>query len=93
MKTPNSAHRNIAAERFNSFSRRHFLRGLGAMIALPSFESFLPRLSAAELSQAAATGAVTASGAPMRVAFFEFANGTHPEKWWPTGGEKDFVLN
>ena len=93
MKTPNSAHRNLAAERFNSFSRRVFLRGLGATIALPALESFLPRLGAAAPSQAAATGAVTASGAPLRVAFFEFANGTHPAKWWPTGGERDFVLN
>jgi len=93
MKTPNSAHRNLAAERLNSFSRRNFLRGLGAMIALPALESFLPRLGAAELSQAAAAGAVTASGAPLRLAFFEFANGTHPENWWPTGGERDFVLN
>src|SRR6185503_963495 len=81
------------AQRHYSFSRRNFLRGVGATIALPALESFLPRLSAAELAEAAAAGAVTASGAPLRLAFFQFANGTHPAKWWPTGGERDFALN
>ena len=38
MKTPNSANRNLAAERYNSFSRRKFMRGLGAVIALPALE-------------------------------------------------------
>ncbi len=93
MKTPSTAHRNRAAERHDSFSRRNFLRGLGATIALPALESFLPRLSAAQLAEAAATGAVTASGAPLRLAFFQFANGTHPAKWWPTGENRDFALN
>jgi hypothetical protein len=93
MKTPSSANHHVAVERFNGLSRRNFLRGLGAAIALPALESFVPRLSAAMLSEAAATGAVTASGAPLRLAFFQFANGTHPAKWWPTGGERDFALN
>ncbi|MEY2881694.1 MAG: hypothetical protein RLZZ15_4074 [Verrucomicrobiota bacterium] len=93
MKSPSSAQRNLAAERHHSFSRRNFLRGVGAAIALPAFESFLPRLNAAQLAEAAATGAVTASGAPLRLAFFQFANGTHPAKWWPTGENRDFALN
>ena len=93
MKMPSTAHRNRAAERHDSFSRRNFLRGVGAAIALPAFESFLPRLSAATLAQAAANGAVTASGAPLRLAFFQFANGTHPAKWWPNGENRDFALN
>src|SRR3954464_4783969 len=82
-----------AAQRYRSLSRRNFLRGVGAVIALPALESFMPRLSAAELAEASAMGAVTPTGAPLRLAFFQFANGTYPSKWWPTGGERDFVLN
>src|ERR1051325_4570139 len=93
MKTSPSADRNRAAERHFSFSRRNFLRGVGATIALPALESFLPRLSAASVAEASATGAVTASGAPLRLAFFQFANGTYPAKWWPTGEGADFTLN
>ena len=93
MKTPSPAQRDLAAETHHSFSRRNFLRGVGAAIALPAFESFLPRLSAAQLAEAAASGAVTASGAPLRLAFFQFANGTHPAKWWPTGEGREFALN
>ena len=93
MKTSPSADRNPAAERHFSLSRRNFLRGVGATIALPALESFLPRLSAATLAEAAAAGAVTASGAPLRLAFFQFANGTIPAKWFPTGEGRDFKLN
>jgi hypothetical protein len=89
----NSDNRNLATQRHYSFGRRNFLRGLGATIALPALESFMPKLTAAERAEAAAAGAVTASGAPLRLAFFQFANGTHPPKWWPTGEDKDFVLN
>ncbi len=94
MKTPALANRRLAAERHHSFSRRNFLRGLGVAMALPALESLLPRrLSAAALAEASATGAVTATGAPLRLAFFEFANGTYPAKWWPTGENRDFQLN
>jgi hypothetical protein len=93
MNTPRSSHRNLAAERHFSFSRRNFLRGVGAAIALPALESFLPRLSGAALTEAVAAGAVTPSGAPLRLAFFQFANGTFPAKWWPTGEGRNFALN
>src|SRR3954462_9394238 len=93
MKTTPSSQRTQAAERRLSFSRRNFLRGLGATIALPALESFLPRLSAASLADAVSLGAVTPSGAPLRLAFFQFANGTFPAKWWPTGENRNFALN
>lgn len=65
------------------FSRRHFLRGLGAYIALPAFASLAPaRLLAASGGQAA----TTATGAPLRTAFLYFPNGAIPGAWWP---EKD----
>lgn len=70
-------------------SRRHFLRGLGATIALPAFSSLSPsRLLAAD--GAAATLATTASGAPLRTAFVYFPNGAIPASWWPSGEGAEF---
>lgn len=73
-----------------NLNRRNFLRGLGACLALPAFESVSPLLKAH-----AATGAglaTTATGAPLRTAFLYFPNGAIPAAWWPEGGEKDFKL-
>src|SRR5215207_8446242 len=83
--------KNIAAERQFGFNRRHFLRGLGACIALPAFESAgALKLLAAPASKLA----TTASGAPLRTAFVYFPNGAIPAAWWPTSGEgKDFALS
>jgi hypothetical protein len=91
MKT--NAAKTLATERHAGFSRRHFLRGLGACIALPAFTSLVPtRLLAA----AAATGgglATTATGAPLRTAFVYFPNGAIPEAWWPTQAGNNFALS
>ena len=65
----------------HSTSRRRFLRGLGACLALPAFESILPRASAAT---AAALG-TTPGGAPLRMAFVYFPNGAIHEHFWPEG--------
>ncbi|HSY19364.1 MAG TPA: DUF1552 domain-containing protein [Candidatus Acidoferrales bacterium] len=84
----------LAAARLN-FSRRHFLRGMGACIALPALQSLLPARSLAALATSAAPGnlATTSTGAPLRTAFLYFPNGAIPSAWWPTGEEKDFQLN
>jgi hypothetical protein len=76
-----------------SLSRRHFLRGVGACVALPVFES-LPR-SALLAADVAAGGrlAVTATGAPLRAAFIFFPNGAIPSAWWPKGEGTDFALS
>ncbi len=60
-------------------SRRHFLRGLGASIALPSLDV----MAAAKTSAAAAP--------PTRVAFFFVPNGVNMPKWRPakTGANYD----
>lgn len=65
---------NRAAERYTSLSRRTFLRGTGAAIALPALGSFLP-------------GSVFAGAgkAPTRMAFVYVPNGAIPAAWWPTG--------
>lgn len=80
-----------AAERANAFSRRHFLRGLGACIALPAFESLMPT-SLLAASGAAANLAVTSTGAPLRAAFVFFPNGSIPGAWWPEKEGTDFAF-
>lgn len=68
-------------------TRRTFLRGLGACVALPSLEAFAaarppgPRLAA------------TAGGMPLRAAFIGFPNGCNYERWVPTGTGRDYRLN
>jgi Protein of unknown function (DUF1552) len=71
-------------------SRRNFLRGVGACIALPAMASLFPRRLLAE--RMAAQLATTATGAPLRTAFITFPNGAIPGEWWPTGGLTSFEL-
>lgn len=87
MNTPTDTAKARYAE---SMSRRHFLRGLGACVALPTFGSLLVNraLGAAVAPQLA----TTATGAPLRTAFVFFPNGAIPSRWWPAGGETDFAL-
>ncbi|QXD25839.1 DUF1552 domain-containing protein [Opitutia bacterium ISCC 51] len=74
-----------------NLSRRHFLKGLGAAIALPTFQSALPgNLLASKTAHPMAT---TATGAPLRTAFVTFPNGAIPASWWPEDSENDFQLS
>ncbi|MEI6861226.1 MAG: DUF1552 domain-containing protein, partial [Verrucomicrobiota bacterium] len=71
-----------------------FLRGMGALVALPFMESLVPAraLRAAE-SAAAATGAAPGPF-PMRSAFVYIPNGVDNTNWWPTEGEgANYTLN
>ncbi|MSU23998.1 MAG: DUF1552 domain-containing protein [Opitutus sp.] len=96
MKTPRStSSRSRATERRLAFSRRHFLRGLGACVALPVLESALGAMARAAVPAAAAGGgalATTSTGAPLRTAFVYFPNGAIPGAWWPTGEGRAFEL-
>lgn len=74
------------ANRFTMNSRRHFLRGLGAAMALPAFAS-LPG------GRAIAGQAATQSGAPLRMAFLYIPNGVIMDSWRPQGEGSDFKLN
>ena len=65
-----------------SHSRRGFLRGLGAAVALPALESFRPLLAASAATRAVGT---TASGAPLRMAYLYIPNGVNMELWRPKG--------
>jgi hypothetical protein len=84
--------RSTAAERFTSLNRRHFLRGLGACLALPAFESMRPFAALAAEANAAGKFATTATGAPLRTAFVYFPNGAIQPNWWPKGEGKEFEL-
>ncbi|HEX8203837.1 MAG TPA: DUF1552 domain-containing protein, partial [Isosphaeraceae bacterium] len=78
-----------SAQRRASLSRRRFLRGLGACVALPALESLRP----AVLHAATPTSAgLTPTGAPLRTAFVYFPNGAIQDSWWPTGAGSDFQL-
>jgi hypothetical protein len=94
MNMKSSRAKEHPARKKTAFSRRSFLRGLGACIALPAFESLMPMRSLAALAApaSAANLGATATGAPLRAAFLYFPNGAIPAVWWPGGGEKDFNL-
>jgi hypothetical protein len=85
--------RNLAAQRYAGFSRRHFLRGLGVCLALPAFESLLPTKLLAATVSPAGNLATTATGAPLRTAFVYFPNGAIPAAWWPATEGTDFQLS
>ena len=73
-------------------NRRQFLRGLGACIALPSFESLLSSRASAVEADPALRLATTATGAPLRMGFVYFPNGAIQSAWWPKGEGTDFEL-
>ena len=81
----------LAAERHASFSRRNFLRGISACLALPAFASIKP-MSVFAAEAAAGKLATTATGAPLRTAFLFIPNGAIPAAWWPEGEGHDFKL-
>ena len=72
-----------------NLNRRRFLKGVGAAIALPTFETFLPGSKA--IAAAAKSGrAVTETGAPLRMAFLYMPNGVNMHKWASQGSGKDY---
>jgi hypothetical protein len=82
-----------AAQGNADFNRRHFLRGVGALIALPALESLRPtRLLAASAPEVGRLAA-TATGAPLRTAFVFFPNGAIPSAWWPKQDGDDYPLS
>ena len=82
MNTNPMLNRNRAAERHASFTRRNFLRGLGACMALPAFESLVPFST---LAATLSAGSAALKTAPTRMAYVYVPNGTIPSVWWPEG--------
>lgn len=67
-------------------SRRTYLRGLSAVIAVPAMESLIgPGTSAAAAAEAATP--------PLRSAFMYVPNGVNIKKWYPEGEGKDYQLS
>jgi hypothetical protein len=64
--------------------RRTFLRGAGAMIALPFLDAMVPARTAL---------AKTAAAAKPRMAFIYFPHGAIMEKWTPAKAGRDFELS
>jgi hypothetical protein len=82
-----------AISKLANLSRRRFLRGLGACMALPAFESLRPLSLLAAPATKAVAGAA-AKTAPVRMAFLYVPNGIIPSGWWPEGdGGSDFQLS
>ncbi len=81
----------MKSSQFSPLGRRHFLRGLGALISVPTFESLggMKLLAQAEATRLA----VTRTGAPLRSAFFFFPNGSIPSYWWPEKPGSDYVAS
>ncbi|HEY7117425.1 MAG TPA: hypothetical protein VH475_12615 [Tepidisphaeraceae bacterium] len=71
----NPTDQDRAAQRHRNLTRRRFLRGVGACVALPAFESLLRPSLAAAAAPAATSMGTTATGAPLRMAFVYFPNG------------------
>jgi hypothetical protein len=83
-----------AGQRHASLSRRRFLQGIGACVALPAFESLaMPGASAAAAVAADNGLAVTSTGTPLRLGFLYFPNGAIPANWWPASEGVDFPLS
>jgi hypothetical protein len=76
-----------------SLNRRHFLRGVGACVALPLLESLCPLSLLAADKASGGRLATTATGAPLRTAFLFFPNGAIPSFWRPTGEGTNFELS
>lgn len=74
---------NPRLERLSQLSRRRFLRGMTACIALPAFESLAVQRGIAAPSQSA----------PVRAAFLAFPNGAIPSAWWPEGEGSNFAFS
>ena len=82
----------LAAQRHLSLTRRRFLRGLGACLALPALETLAPaRLLGAD-AKVLGDLARTSTGAPLRMAYIYFPNGAIQDSWWPETEGKDFEL-
>src|SRR5205814_3140436 len=71
-------------QRLENLSRRRFLKGVSACIALPAFASMLEG-GTTLAAQGAGQVAATSTGAPLRTAFGYFPNGAIPANFWPTG--------
>jgi Protein of unknown function (DUF1552) len=88
--TPDRPSRDVLAAAVN---RRRFLRGVGACLSLPAFESLGGFRAFAAAASPTGPLAATAAGAPVRTAFVYVPNGVIQPDWWPDGEGKSFTFN
>ncbi|MDA7915816.1 DUF1552 domain-containing protein [Verrucomicrobia bacterium] len=69
--------------------RRRFLKGMGAMVALPAFETFSTSKATAATGNAAAK---SATGVPIRTGFLYVPNGVIEDEWNPQGTGTAFKM-
>jgi hypothetical protein len=73
------------------------LRGLGSAMALPLLDAMIPQTIGGGIARAAAEaaggGAVSAAGAPLRMAMIFMPNGVHFDDWTPQGEGSDYTLS
>jgi hypothetical protein len=91
MKTHDVVHQASRPQRDLGVTRRQFLRGLGACLALPALESGGP--FAARAAENGAAQAAGSSRAPLRAAFVYFPNGAIPSAWWPKNEGEGFEFS
>jgi hypothetical protein len=84
------ASRSPASAEPAAWSRRRFLQGVGAFIALPALPSLLSRQA---MAAEAVVGGSSTAAAPLRMAFVTFPNGCNLDHWWPSGEGAAFQLN
>ena len=66
-----------------ALSRRTFLKGAGAALALPWLEAMLPQRLAA----------TSTNSKPIRLAALFMPNGVREDQWTPTGQGSEFALS
>ena len=66
-----------------ALSRRTFLKGAGAALALPWLEAMLPQRLAAN----------STNSKPIRLAALFMPNGVREDQWTPTGQGSEFALS
>lgn len=87
-RDPQDRAREVPMERLGRsprIDRRTILRSAGASLALPLLGAMKPLASAASVA--------SESGAPLRMAWVFFPNGTNAERWFPTGKGSDWALS
>ncbi len=76
----------------SSFSRRHFLRGVGVALSLPWLESLSAWGNSVTAASGTAPGVAGATGAPRRLAVVFMGNGVNPHHWGATNGASGIEL-
>jgi len=73
--------------------RRTFLKGMGAVIALPALDAMTPAFAARGFGEAGAAASARSGAAPLRLAFTYVPNGVTMADWTPKGEGAEFAYS